>query len=259
MGRFSGKTVVLTGAGSGIGAAMAKRFAADGANVVGLDISKVGLDPVIAEITAAGGNAIGCVTDVTNEASVCAAAKAAVDRFGSIDAWINCAGYSRIVPMLECTDEIWNNTININLKGCFYGCRAAVRQMLKQEKGAIVNISSESGKRGGAQYQAYCASKFGIIGMTQSIAQEFAKQGIRANCVCPGVVPTPMWDKQRVDYARKRNIAPEDVMAYFCNKIPMGRICSYDDLYGIISFLASDDSKYMTGQALNATGGSTMY
>ena len=95
--------------------------------------------------------------------------------------------------------------------------------------------------------------------MTQSIAQEFAKKGIRANCVCPGVVPTPMWDKQRVDYAKKRNIAPEEVMDYFCNKIPMGRLCSYEDIYGIIRFLASDDSQYMTGQALNATGGATMY
>ena len=149
--------------------------------------------------------------------------------------------------------------MNINLKGCYFCCQAAVTQMLKQGGGSIINISSESGKRGGAQYAAYCASKFGIIGLTQSIAQEFAKKGIRANSVCPGVVQTPMWDKQRADYARKRNIKPEEVMDYFRNKIPMGRLCSFEDLAGIIKFLASDDSAYMTGQALNATGGSTMY
>lgn len=259
MGRFTGKTVVVTGAGSGIGAAISKLFAADGANVVGIDISELGLNDTVSEITMHGGTAIGFVADVTNYESVRRAAQTASNRFGRIDVWINCAGYSRIIPMLNCTEEIWDRTMEINLKGCFFCCQVAIEQMLKQGKGAIVNVSSESGKRGGAQYQAYCASKFGIIGMTQSIAQEFARSGIRANCVCPGVVPTPMWDKQRVDYANKRNIAPEDVMDYFCNKIPMGRLCSYEDLYGIIGFLASDDSRYMTGQALNATGGSTMY
>jgi len=259
MKRFENKTVVLTGAGSGIGAAIAKSFAAEGANIAALDIAKDGIERVVAEIKEAGGRAIACVTDVTDKAMVSRAARAAVEAFGHLDVWVNCAGYSKIIPLLDCTEEYWDRTIDINLKGCFFCCQAAVEHMLGQGHGAIVNISSESGKRGGAQYAAYCASKFGIIGMTQSIAQEFAKKGIRANCVCPGVVPTPMWDKQRADYARKRNIKPEEVMDYFCNKIPMGRLCSYEDLAGIIKFLASDESSYMTGQALNATGGSTMY
>ena len=259
MKRFEGKTVVVTGAGSGIGQAMALSFAEDGANVAALDISREGLDKLEAALRQKNESAIVCVTDVTDRDSVFASAQKAVEAFGRIDAWLNCARYSRIVPLLDSTEEIWDRTMNINLKGCYFCCQAAVTQMLKQGGGSIINISSESGKRGGAQYAAYCASKFGIIGLTQSIAQEFAKKGIRANSVCPGVVQTPMWDKQRADYARKRNIKPEEVMDYFRNKIPMGRLCSFEDLAGIIKFLASDDSAYMTGQALNATGGSTMY
>jgi len=131
--------------------------------------------------------------------------------------------------------------------------------MLSHQGGVIINMSSQSGKVGNSHYAAYCASKFGIIGLTQSLAVEFAAQGIRVNAICPGVVPTPMWDTQIEDYARKRGLKPEEVMSYFESKIPMGRIGTAKDVAHAALFLASDEADYITGQALNVSGGSVMH
>ena len=120
-------------------------------------------------------------------------------------------------------------------------------------------MSSQSGKSGNSHYTAYCASKFGIIGLTQSLAVEFAKEGIRVNALCPGVVFTPLWDQMIADYAKKRNIKPEEVKPYFESKIPMGRLCRPEDVAGVVAFLACSDSNYMTGQAINVTGGAIMH
>jgi len=124
--------------------------------------------------------------------------------------------------------------------------------------GSIVNFSSQSGKKGTNNYAAYCASKFGIIGLTQSIAVEFAPH-IRCNCICPGVVPTPMWDKQLADYANKRQIADNEVMDRFIKNTPMQRLCEYDDIINLVKFLLGEESSYMTGQSLNLTGGACMH
>ena len=162
------------------------------------------------------------------------------------------------MPLLDCTEEIWDKTIDINLKGAFLCTQCAVRIMEKQGSGSIICMSSQSGKVGGGAYQAYCASKFGVIGLVQSTAVEFAKKGIRVNAICPGVVKTPMWDKQTVDYAKKRNIKPEEVMPYFESKIPMGRIGTLEDVVNVTFFLAGDESSYLTGQSLNVAGGQIM-
>jgi NAD(P)-dependent dehydrogenase (short-subunit alcohol dehydrogenase family) len=160
--------------------------------------------------------------------------------------------------MLECTEEIWDKTIDINLKGTFLCMQSAARIMDRQKSGSIVCMSSQSGKVGGSQYQAYCASKFGVIGLVQSAAMEFAKSGIRINAVCPGVVITPMWDKQTEAYAKKRGIKPEEVMPYFESKIPMGRIGTLEEVVSVTEFLASNDSSYLTGQSINVSGGHVM-
>jgi sorbitol-6-phosphate 2-dehydrogenase len=120
-------------------------------------------------------------------------------------------------------------------------------------------MSSQSGKVGTSQYAAYCASKFGVIGLTQSLAQEFAADGIRVNALCPGVVPTPLWDQQKAAYARKRNLRPQEVWAHLTAKIPMGRLCTAEDVATLAVFLASDDAAYITGQAINITGGAVMH
>lgn len=256
---LEGKSIVVTGAGGGLGAAAAKAFSKEGARITVLDLDEASAKRTADEIIADGGEAIFQKVNVADKDSVFAAGETAADKFGSISVWMNCAGVSKILPFLDCTEETWDLTLNVNLKGMFFCCQSAVTHMLKNNGGVIINMSSQSGKKAGAQYQAYCASKFGVIGLTQSIALEFAQKGIRANSICPGVVQTPMWDTQTADYARKRNLKPEEVMPYFCKTIPMGRVCSYKNFTDMAIFLASDKSEYMTGQALNLTGGSLLY
>lgn len=122
----------------------------------------------------------------------------------------------------------------------------------------ILNMSSQSGKQGNSQYAAYCASKFGVIGLTQSLALEYAASGIRVNALCPGVVFTPLWEEMQTDYARKRGLKPEEVKRYLESKIPLGRLCDQRDVADLAVFLASDESAYMTGQAINVSGGTVM-
>jgi sorbitol-6-phosphate 2-dehydrogenase len=132
--------------------------------------------------------------------------------------------------------------------------------MVERRGGKIINISSQSGKRGSSQYAAYCASKFGVIGLTQSLAQEFAGLGIAINAICPGVAFTELWRSPDMleKYAQKRGIRPEEVESHFKSQIPLGRLCTPEDVAGVAVFLASEDSDYMTGQALNVTGGFEM-
>ncbi|MHC1693106.1 MAG: SDR family NAD(P)-dependent oxidoreductase [Sphaerochaetaceae bacterium] len=256
---FKGKTAVVTGAGSGIGRAVAIRLAHEGADVALLDMNLENAQATVSEIVAKGQKAIACKTDITGKDQVFAAAQAAVEAFGKIDLWVNCAGYSKIIPFLEHTEEIWDRTLDINLKGTFFCCQAAVTYMKHHGGGNIVNFSSQSGKKGTNSYAAYCASKFGMIGLTQSVATEFAADNIRCNSICPSVVRTPMWDKQLSDYATKKNIKDEEVMPRFVKNTPLGRLCDYEDVTNLVVFLLSDNSSYMTGQALNLTGGACMY
>ena len=254
--RFEGKIVAVTGAASGIGEAIAIGFAKEGASVAFMDINEHKVKEL--SESANGSNNIGIGVDVSDKNSVEKAFNEIEQKYGKLDVFVNCAGISIIVPMLECTEEIWDKTIDINLKGTFLCMQSVVKIMNKQKSGSIICMSSQSGKVGGGAYQAYCASKFGVIGIVQSAAVEFAKDGIRINAVCPGVVLTPMWDKQVVSYAKKRSIKPEEVMPYFESKIPMGRIGTLDEVVNTTFFLASDESSYFTGQSLNVAGGQIM-
>lgn len=252
------KSAIVTGGGRGIGKAVALRLAKEGARVVVLDVDAASAAQTAAEINAKHPNsAISAAVDVTNKASVFHAAQICVSTFGSLDIWVNCAGYSRIIPFLEHTEEIWDRTMDINVKGTFLCCQAAVTHM-QNNGGSIINFSSQSGKKGTNHYAAYCASKFAIRGLTQSVAAEFASSNIRCNCICPGVVLTPMWDAQLDDYARKRHIKPEDVMPRFIQNTPLGRLCELEDITNLVVFLAGERSSYMTGQSLNLTGGGYM-
>ena len=257
--RLKTRVAVITGGGSGIGAAICRAFAEEGAVVAVTDVQEDAAENVAEAICKNGGTAMPWCMDITQKASVEDAADRIENRLGPINTWVNNAGISRIIPFLDCTEEIWDSTLTVNLKGSFLGCQAAIRRMLPRKEGVIINMSSQSGKVGNSRYQAYCASKFGVIGLTQSLAVEFASQGIRVNALCPGVVFTPMWESQLQDYAEKKKMSAEEVKTYWERSIPAGRIAGTGDVAKAAVYLASDDASYIIGQALNISGGAVMH
>ena len=250
------RVAIITGAASGIGKAIAKSYVEKGVRVAIADINLPAAQKAALEI---GSTTLAVIVDVKERDSVEAMVSEVEKTLGSPTILVNNAGISSVSPFLDCTEETWDRTIDINLKGTFNCCQAVIRRMQPNKTGSIINISSQSGKSGNSQYAAYCASKFGIIGLTQSLAIEFAKEGIRANAICPGVVMTPLWDDMMADYAKKRNLTPEQVKPYLESKIPMGKLCSEQDVANMALFLASDESKYITGQSLNVSGGAIMH
>jgi NAD(P)-dependent dehydrogenase (short-subunit alcohol dehydrogenase family) len=247
---------VVTGGGSGIGAAICRAFGAEGAVVAVTDVDSDAAALVADGVCEAGGRGEPWPLDVTDAAAVEAVADEVQERLGPLAIWVNNAGVSFIVPFLDCSEDKWDTTQRVNLKGAFLGCRAAVRRMLPQGRGAIINMSSQSGRQGNSHYAAYCASKFGIIGLTQSLAVEFAPHGIRVNALCPGVVFTPLWERMLPDYAAKRNMSPDAVQPYLESKVPTGRLGTPEDVARAAVFLAGDDAAYITGQTLDINGGS---
>jgi sorbitol-6-phosphate 2-dehydrogenase len=256
--RLADRAAVVTGGGSGIGAGICRAFAREGAHVAVADLNLEAARRVAAAIKVEGGRALALQADVTDAAALEGVADQVEQTFGLLEVWVNNAGISRVVPFLECSEELWDATLRVNLKGAFLGCQAAIRRMLPRGRGVVLNMSSQSGKTGASQYAAYCASKFGVIGLTQSLALEYARQGIRVNAICPGVVFTGLWDEQAGDYARKRGLSVDQVRPYLAEKVPMGRLCTVEDIAGTAVFLASDEAAFITGQAVNVTGGLVM-
>ena len=250
------KVAIITGAASGIGKSIAAAFAKEGAKVSIADINLDAAEKTAKEI---GSSAIAVKVDVSDISSAEEMAKKVEKESGPLDILVNNAGVSYIIPFLECSQDIWDKTIGINLKGTFNCCQAVLKRMAPRKSGVVINISSQSGKSGNSHYTAYCASKFGIIGLTQSLAVEFASLGIRVNALCPGVVLTPLWDQMIGDYAKKRNMKPEEVKPYFESKIPLGRLCTEKDVADTAVFLASDKASYITGQSINISGGAVMH
>jgi NAD(P)-dependent dehydrogenase (short-subunit alcohol dehydrogenase family) len=256
--RLADRVAVVTGGGSGIGAGICRAFARAGAAVAVADLDLDSAMRVSAEVSAEGGRAAAFGFDVTDAPAVARAADEIEQALGPLEIWVNNAGVSHVVPFLDCSEELWDQTLRVNLKGAFIGCQVAIRRMLPGRRGVVLNMSSQSGKAGASQYAAYCASKFGVIGLTQSLALEFARQGVRVNAICPGVVLTGLWDRQIEDYARKRGLTVDQVRPYLEDKVPLGRLCTVEDVAATAVFLASDEAAFITGQAVNVTGGLVM-
>ncbi|HIX66845.1 MAG TPA: SDR family oxidoreductase [Candidatus Anaerostipes excrementavium] len=256
--KLTGKIIVITGAGSGMGAAMAKDFASREAKVALFDLNEETGKKVQQEIVENGGCAAYYKVDVTKKAEIEEAADDVEETLGKITSWVNSAGVSRMKPFLECSEELWDLTLDVNLKATFLCCQVAVTKMLSNGGGSIVNMSSLSGKKASSWQTIYCASKFGVQGLSQSIAKEFADQNIRVNTICPGIVHTEMWDRLKYEYAKKRNLDPEEVLPYFEKNIPMHRLVDLQDVIQAAIFLLTDCSSYLTGQSVNLVGGEWM-
>jgi NAD(P)-dependent dehydrogenase (short-subunit alcohol dehydrogenase family) len=251
MGRLDGKVAIVTGAAAGMGRLGAQRFAAEGARVVVADVAAGGVDEVVELIDQAGGEAVAAAADVRDEGAVAAMVATATDRWGRLDVIYNNAGVS---PADDGTPEqtppaTWDLTFDVNVKGTFLCCRHAIPAMRASGGGSIVNVASFVAHMGAATPQiAYTASKGAVLAMTREIAAIHAREGIRANALCPGPVLTPLLAKfLSDDAARARRLV----------HIPMGRFGEAGEMVDGALFLASDESSYMTGQSLVIDGGIT--
>ena len=260
-GELAGSASIVTGAAQGLGEAIVRRLAQEGADVAIFDINLEQAQQVASEVAQANDvKTLAAQVDVTNAQQVDAAFEKVSKSFGKLDLLVSNAGIL-IADAVEAFDEAkWRKVINVNLIGYFLVARAAARIMIPQKFGNIIQINSKSGKKGSFKSSAYAASKFGAIGFTQSIALELAPQNIRVNAICPGnLLDSPLWtDSLYAQYAKKWGITEEEVRQKYLDQVPLGRGCTYEDVCNVLVFLASERANYMTGQAINVTGGQEM-
>jgi 2-hydroxycyclohexanecarboxyl-CoA dehydrogenase len=250
---LSGKTVIVTGGGGGIGTATCERFAEEGARVAVFDIDQEAAARTAARISAAGGKAAAFACDVSDHAACQSAVKAAEAALGALDILVNNAGWDVFRPFVETTPADWQKIIGINLTGPLNMHYAALPGMVERKRGRIVNVSSDAARVGSSGEAVYAACKAGLIGFSKTIAREHARHNINVNVVCPGIVNTKLYE----DYKKgARN--PDKLDDAFRRAIPLGRLGEPADLPGAICFLASDDAAYITGQVISVSGGLTM-
>ena len=263
-----GKRALVTGGGAGIGAAIVRALAKAGARVCVTDVNGAAAEELAAELAGASPAVPGSSPriahlalrlDVTNAAETERVFDAAFDAFGGLDIVCANAGISTMNRVVDLTEAEWDANMDVNAKGIFLSDRAAVRRWQKAgTKGVIVNTASMAGKTGAPLLAHYCASKFAVVGFSQSLAKEVGGDGIRVNCVCPGYVRTSMQDRELVWEAGLRNMTAAKVRAEYVSLTPLGRIEEPEDVADVVVFLASDLARFMTGEAVCVTGGAWM-
>lgn len=251
--RLDGKVALVTGGGSGIGAATCRAFTEQGARVVVADLSEEGGRQVAQDL---GDSALFCRTDVTDLASVQSAVASSVEHFGRLDVLVNNAGVGHVGSVQETDANDWNKLIAVNMTGVFHGSRVAVDQMLRQEPagGVIVNIASVAGMIGIARRFAYCATKGAVIAMTRQVAVDYVKAGIRCNAICPGTVYSPFVEGY---VERFHSDTREETIKELHARQPIGRMGRPDEVADLAVYLASDEAAFMTGSAVVLDGGWT--
>lgn len=259
MRRFENQTVVVTGGNKGIGFAIAERFAAEGANLVIASV-EAQVETAAATLRDSGAQALGVLCDVTDIAAVKCLYDTAEAEFGEVNVSIQNAGIITIAKVEDLTEQEWDATMDVNTKGVFLCCQEAVRRMRKTGKGGrLINTASGQAREGFIYTPHYAASKFGVMGVTQSLAKELAEEHITVNAICPGIIETDMWDyNDRVWGQMLGDYGPGELMASWVQNIPMKRAGTGKDVAGLVAFLASEDAAYITGQTINVDGGLIM-
>ncbi len=247
MSRFEGKVALVTGASRGIGEAISRRLASEGATVLAAARSSDALARVVADISKAGGKASALAIDLADPASIEAGVKSALSVHGQIDVLVNNAGITEDNLIVRMSKESWDRVLATNLTGVFLMTQAVVRSMLRKRYGRIVNVTSVVGLMGNAGQVNYAASKAGLVGLTKSVARELASRNITCNAVAPGFIATAMSEKM-TEAAREA----------LSSEIPLGRLGTVDDVASAVAYLASDEAAYVTGAVLNVSGGLLM-
>ncbi len=254
-GLLAGKSAFVTGAGGGIGAAVARRFCEEGARVALADADATAVEAVAANLAGAGFDAAAVALDITDEAAVGRVMDAAAERLGRLDTLVANAGILHVGRIAETTAEALRRTVDVNLVGTISCIRAALPHLRRDGGGSIVCTVSQAGIEGAPELTAYCSSKFAVTGAVQSLARELGPEGIRVNGVAPGLVETPMLARFFADRARVRGLSTEEVRERALAGVPIGRVASPVEIANVIVFLASGLASYVSGVVLPVLGG----
>ncbi|HTU02829.1 MAG TPA: glucose 1-dehydrogenase [Candidatus Sulfotelmatobacter sp.] len=253
--RLVGKTAIVTGAGRGIGRATALQFAREGADLLVPDLDMETSRATADAVAALGRKALPLQVDVTRMDDIGRMVQAAIRDFGKIDILVNNAGITLVRDPLALSEADWDRTLSLNAKAVFFCSQAVAREMVKRRSGVILNAASISGRAGKPMLVDYCASKFAVIGITQSLALALAKHGVRVNAVAPGIVDTEMWTGIDREWSALEGKPTGAMKQSRVAAIPLGRIETPEDVAKVYTFLASDEAAYITGQTVNVCGG----
>lgn len=259
--KLQGQVAIVVGSARGIGEAIAHTFSEEGATLVLVDLEsmKPTLDEVVRAIGQGGGKAEAITADVTDGRQVHRMVEETLRRYGKVDVLVNSAGLrGPMVPLHEITEEEWDAVLAVNLKAAFLCCKAVLKPMIQRKSGSIVSISGTAGREGMALRGSLCAAKWGLLGMTQTIAKEVGPFGIRANIVCPGGVDEEDLRTMYRDRAKGLGVAFEDLEKAVLDQTPLRKYASHREIAKAVLFLASSDSSHTTGEALNVSGGRLM-